>query len=151
MAPFLNEGDRLTIDCRPQSYRCGDILVVWMDGYLMAHRCIGRGKDGIKIKGDNFYLPDSLIHPSQIVGVVHSVIERSSHNNHLLRYRYLNYCIVIYAWLEQFLIWYVLGIREKNKVGDLAKKCLQPLYISVYILYEFYTKFISRLSRSATT
>ena len=81
MLPSIRGGDRLTIvPCGGEDLRRGDVaFYVGEGGGLMAHRFLGRSRDGITLlmRGDGVWRVPERIPPARVLGRV-SRVERSS-------------------------------------------------------------------------
>lgn len=78
MAPFIREGDAITIAPLPLQLRRGDVVafVNVLSNQLMVHRIIHTSPAGYLIKGDNNSVPDGLMPASSIIGRVVRVMRR---------------------------------------------------------------------------
>jgi hypothetical protein len=74
MLPFVHGGDRLTIaPCRAEELIRGEIaFYVGEGGGLMAHRVLGRSRDGVTLltRGDAVWRVPERVPPSQVLGRV---------------------------------------------------------------------------------
>lgn len=87
MLPFVHGGDRLTIaPARAEELRRGEIaFYVGEGGGLMAHRVLGRSRDGITLltRGDAVWRVPERVPPSQVLGRV-TRIQRGAGRRHTL-------------------------------------------------------------------
>lgn len=87
MLPFVHGGDRLTIaPARGEDLRRGEIaFYVGEGGGLMAHRVLGRSRDGITLltRGDAVWRVPERVPPSQVLGRV-ARIQRGAGQWHTL-------------------------------------------------------------------
>lgn len=87
MLPFVHGGDRLTIaPASAEELRRGEIaFYVGEGGGLMAHRVLGRSRDGITLltRGDAVWRVPERVPPSQVLGRV-TRIQRGSGRRHTL-------------------------------------------------------------------
>jgi len=78
MAPFIRDGDVITISLSPLRLRPGDVVpfVNPSCNQLLVHRILNVSQEGYLIKGDNNSEPDGRIPASSIIGRVVRVERR---------------------------------------------------------------------------
>lgn len=114
MAPFIRDGDLITVSPVHVRLRPGDV-VSFVNPYcnkLMVHRILHVSRQGYLIKGDNNSVPDGLIPAAGIIGRV----VRVEHMGRRVRFGLETGGILI-AWLSQrcWLTPLVRGIRHSIK------------------------------------
>lgn len=81
MAPFIRDGDILTLEPRPFArMRVGNVVAFAKPGrgHLVVHRVIGVGEEWFRTRGDNAEQDDGLLRPDRLLGRVIR-IERKMH------------------------------------------------------------------------
>ena len=71
MWPLLREGDEIRVEFRPENEaRVGDIALLAVPGARVAHRLIGRARDGRWIEKGDFNPQAFLVQPGEWLGTV---------------------------------------------------------------------------------
>lgn len=78
MLPFIQDGAILHVDFSQKRFELGDVVIVYIQGRLMAHRIIAWNKKcSFQLKGDNNPLPDGYFTHSEILGKVVAIQQKN--------------------------------------------------------------------------